>query len=602
MLKSYFPLFFLLVLSVPLSSQASLFEDFESYSDGDLITIISEDWKLWPKGADANVTQKQAASGTKSLMLEGGRKTDLYFPFNGRYTAGAIQFSMDILVAAESSAYFSLQGKEQPGIVWSMQCYFGNNGFLRMEDDGVTKIQSNYPQGEWFTMTIDINFDTHLWRYYIDDACIGSYVQENETRQSIASLALWPDADSSLYFVDNISFEHQGRAEPVSIVTDAAIDALYDNSVQHVKLSSNSFAGVDGEEFSLECLLKNEGQAHINSVQFETAQDGNLSSQKFSIDLPVGADTILILDEKMTYQGQRTASLSITNINGLPDDNSCNDKTIIESQGFKINPSKKVWVEEATGTWCPWCPRGDVYMRYLSEKYPDQFVGVAVHQGDPMEQPDWIGKGVPSALLKRTNPNAKKTEATGLSKYIRGFPSAVVNRSEVLDPLKLELAFLKSASEVPLAILSHKVKWDDEARLLEVKVTVDPQEIVSEDVWLVVGLSEDEVYGEGSKWAQQNMYSEGASGLMGGYELLPVRVPDTDMKYNHVAKLLLTEFGGDYLGQPFSKRKKSVTKSYSSSIPSSWSIENMHVVSGLIIGPNGVVYNAEKSSVVKRRK
>lgn len=57
-----------------------------------------------------------------------------------------------------------------------------------------------------------------------------------------------------------------------------------------------------------------------------------------------------------------------------------------------MHPDKKVWVEEATGTWCGWCPRGEVYMNYLYAKYPEHFVGIAVHQKDPMECKDWIGQ------------------------------------------------------------------------------------------------------------------------------------------------------------------------------------------------------------------
>lgn len=109
-MKSYLQLLFTLILLSDLSAQASLSEDFESYNDGDLITIISEDWKLWPLGTDSNVTSEEAASGNNSLKLVGGKKTDLYYPFKRRFTAGSIQFSMDIMVPEDGNGYFSLQG------------------------------------------------------------------------------------------------------------------------------------------------------------------------------------------------------------------------------------------------------------------------------------------------------------------------------------------------------------------------------------------------------------------------------------------------------------------------------------------------------------
>lgn len=50
--------------------------------------------------------------------------------------------------------------------------------------------------------------------------------------------------------------------------------------------------------------------------------------------------------------------------------------------GFQRN----VVVEEWTGTWCGWCPRGIVGMHKMEEKYGDQnFIGIAVHSNDAMQ-------------------------------------------------------------------------------------------------------------------------------------------------------------------------------------------------------------------------
>jgi hypothetical protein len=45
---------------------------------------------------------------------------------------------------------------------------------------------------------------------------------------------------------------------------------------------------------------------------------------------------------------------------------------------------KNVVIEEGTGTWCGWCPRGAVAMEYMYDTYPTRFIGVAVHNADPM--------------------------------------------------------------------------------------------------------------------------------------------------------------------------------------------------------------------------
>ena len=41
-------------------------------------------------------------------------------------------------------------------------------------------------------------------------------------------------------------------------------------------------------------------------------------------------------------------------------------------------------IEEYTGTWCGWCPRGFTGMEMLRETFGEDFIGVAIHNQDPM--------------------------------------------------------------------------------------------------------------------------------------------------------------------------------------------------------------------------
>ena len=45
-------------------------------------------------------------------------------------------------------------------------------------------------------------------------------------------------------------------------------------------------------------------------------------------------------------------------------------------------PVQRVVFEEGTGTWCPYCIRGIEGFNYMTEKYPDTFIGIAVHKDD----------------------------------------------------------------------------------------------------------------------------------------------------------------------------------------------------------------------------
>src|SRR5579883_3105551 len=50
-------------------------------------------------------------------------------------------------------------------------------------------------------------------------------------------------------------------------------------------------------------------------------------------------------------------------------------------------PTRKVLLEEFTGSWCGWCPRGIWAIQQLETKYPNNFIPVAFHNSDPMDIP-----------------------------------------------------------------------------------------------------------------------------------------------------------------------------------------------------------------------
>jgi len=521
-MKPYLLLLFSVLLISNLSAQASLSEDFEAYNDGDLITIISEDWKLWPKGTDSPVTSEEAASGKNSLKLVGGKNTDLYYPFKRRFTAGAIQFSMDLLIPEKSNGYFSLQA-----------------------------------------------------------------------RQSIASLALWPDGEGSVFYVDNISFEHQGTAKNMTFLYDGAIEEILDVNSE---LTKTTFAGINGEELALSCTIENIGEEQINSFSLSVDADGRTTDQEYKVNLPAGLDTTVTLDQSLTYDGDKSASITLTKINGVADENLCNNNKQFEFRGFTMHPAKKVWIEEATGTWCPWCPRGEVYMTYLSENYPHNFVGIAVHNRDPMETEDWIGEYGKPGKFGLGN-NKKDKTATGLSQYLRGFPSVLIDRTEVMDPSLLAIAFLEYASQEPQATLTHSAVWNEQSRELEVVITTDFNSSIVDEAKLVVGLTEDKLSGTGPDWAQQNNFAGGANGKMGGYEIKRGPVPAEEMEYNDVARHLFTPFDGEAMQRDaFKQEGSSIVRTFTHRIPGDWNLKNMHIVSALIIGDSGV-HNAQKTSV-----
>ena len=74
---------------------------------------------------------------------------------------------------------------------------------------------------------------------------------------------------------------------------------------------------------------------------------------------------------------------------------------------MRMITKKKILIEEATGTWCLWCPRGEVYAKEIAKTYPDDVILVSVHGNDPMEHEPYKVSAdfsfYPAAYIDRTH-------------------------------------------------------------------------------------------------------------------------------------------------------------------------------------------------------
>ncbi|NNK89631.1 MAG: Omp28-related outer membrane protein, partial [Saprospiraceae bacterium] len=330
--------------------------------------------------------------------------------------------------------------------------------------------------------------------------------------------------------------------------------------------------------------ISNEGSETISSVDLGVTVN-NMQIQE-SYDnlsiLPGGSELIDIDASVILERGANTVNLQILKVNGMDaDENLCNNIQNIVLEGFTPADKKKILVEEGTGTWCQWCPRGDVFMNLLTERYPDHFVGVAVHNRDPMEVPAW------------------DDGLTGWPGFT-GFPSVVMNRESVMDPSAMEPAFVTRVQGSPIAYLTHGAEYDAFTRELIIDITTHfNYDLQGDELKLFVGLTEDNVTGTTSGYNQANAYAGGGSGVMGGYELLPTPVPASQMVYNHVGRYMFTPYAGmegAYAGQEI-KTGSSITHRFTYTIPDQFNHENMHIVSAFVTPPPGVVDNAQSTTI-----
>lgn len=326
---------------------------------------------------------------------------------------------------------------------------------------------------------------------------------------------------------------------------------------------------------TLSLSVNNNGSNAITSLEVSW-NDGTAHTATIPVNIAAGASANVNHTAPVNYPTANTYDIDvvITQVNGNadPNPNDNTGSTIITT--LSQSPVKKVIIEEGTGTWCQWCPRGAVAMDYMETTYPDRFIGIAVHNGDPMTV---------SAYDNGAN--------------FGGYPSANVDRS-MLDVGVSQASFVSYYNArkdlvVPVAV-AGTATTSGSAVTIDVNATFYSN-FPTANYRLGVIVVEDGVTGTGSGYNQVNAYANNANGPMGGYESLPNPVPAAQMVYNHVGRALLGGYSGQSGSVPTSITDGQVVNySFTYNVPATSNINNMHGVAVVIDNATGEIMNANK--------
>jgi hypothetical protein len=267
-------------------------------------------------------------------------------------------------------------------------------------------------------------------------------------------------------------------------------------------------------------------------------------------------------------------------INGQPDTHASNNTLTTELEVVKNVFPKKIVMEEGTGTWCQWCPRGTVGMAIMKERYPDTYIGIAVHNYDPMVVTEY--------------------DNAMTSRFFDGFPLMVVNRKVSLigDPYEDAEDFYQSEMDIPsqIGIQLSGGYTDVEKQTVYLKTVTTFGYSGSANFKLAYVLIENGVTGTTSSWWQINAYAGGQNGPMGGFETRPTTI--RDMVYNDVARGIYSEFSGIAGSIPSSVvEMESVEHEYTLTLPASILNKNQLEVAVLLLNSAGEIVNADKIEI-----
>ena len=308
---------------------------------------------------------------------------------------------------------------------------------------------------------------------------------------------------------------------------------------------------------------------------------------------PLGTYNFSCSPYTVTTLGQQPVNMWISETGDPVLSNDSMNTTVI---GVSFMPTKKLLIEEATGTWCGWCVRGIVYMDSLKRLYGGNVSLVAVHNSDPMTvtaYDSWM--------------TSELTSLHGSASY----PNVVLDRQLVSDPGTLLSLYTQHHTDFGYADITMAATLSGST--ITVPVTVNPAlALTSGDYRLALVFTEDSVHSTvtGGTWDQHNYYNGGGSGAMNvggsaGYNFvtLPAIVPATTMYYNHVNRYISTATGGTGLIPGTMAVGTPATHTFTAPVtpgaaPTGWVTTRLNAVVMLIDGTTGKVLNSQNAKVM----
>ena len=334
-----------------------------------------------------------------------------------------------------------------------------------------------------------------------------------------------------------------------------------------------------GTDVPVEYTITNVGANMVSSLDVSWTDGTNTYTDNLtSMDLMPGASVSYTHGTDVSIADAVKYNIDVTaeNPNGVADANMGDNSASLSTYGLSFEPAKKVVAEEATGTWCGWCPRGFVFMEQLEEEEGDAFIGIAVHNGDPMAVTEY---------------DDGLTSFPGFS----GFPSVVWERTEVIDPSAMPAAFDDYIGNLtPVGVTVSVAEHDADSYYFDAKIQF-ATEMSASDYRYVAVLVENGVTGTGSGYNQANYYAGGGAGTMGGWEALSDPVPAADMVYDDVARAILGGWSG--LAGPSDAVAGDVVQVTGNIDVTGLNFENVEIVFMVTDAETGEILNADDKLV-----
>jgi hypothetical protein len=490
----------------------------------------------------------------------------------------------DIWYAADMSAAFAQLGAGSAvSRSWANNIVYSPNNFLVSPAIDLTAAPAAGLSLKWEVGSIETTASTWYQEHY------AVYVSTSSTPATmIATIPVYEETlsagqtmfgrtvDLSAYAGQTIYvlFRHYNCTDENALVLDNVVVKnlqLNDASVNGVAL--NRYAQMSTNN-TLAVSVKNEGSNAITSLQINWNDGADHIQTINGLNIAPGATTNVNHPTAVSYATavEENIAVTISQVNTVVDADPSNNTGSAKINTVSVLEEKSVVIEEGTGTWCQWCPRGAVAMDYMVNTYPVDFIGIAVHNGDPMTVAEYDNgadfSGFPGSNVDRALMDQSVSQ--------NAFVAAYNARKDLIVPAGISVAATGAGNNVSI-----------------VATATFRTPLAAANYRLGVIVIEDGVTGTTAGYNQSNAYAGGANGVMGGYEALPNPVPAAQMVYDHVGRALLGGYNGQAGSVPAVITDGQVVNyTFNYTVPGTSTRANMHAVAVLIDQTNGEIVNA----------
>ena len=266
----------------------------------------------------------------------------------------------------------------------------------------------------------------------------------------------------------------------------------------------------------------NYGTNPVTSYRYTATVNGQVVEEKeVELTEPINVNDfgkLLVKVPTFNQLGDHQLVCNITHVNGKPNTTTFSSSTLDITVVTKV-PTCRVVFEDYTAMWCQHCPRATAIMEYLTKKHPDDFIGIAVHQGDKIA----IG-GYKSPVAGRP-----------------GLPYVWASRRAKVSSYTGEDLYREAKARGAVMDIDVKAEWNASGNGINVQSTTTFRTNMSNANYaLAYVVVEDGMHN--ASWSQANSY-DGLTDLLEENEEMAVFVKGGrvvyGLKYNHVARAFL---------------------------------------------------------------